>query len=35
MQINGGMMKFRNRLCGCGKRARVKMSKSEKNPSKL
>ncbi|TXG47750.1 hypothetical protein EZV62_027044 [Acer yangbiense] len=34
-KINGGMIKFKNRLCYCRKKAAIKISESQKNPSKL
>ena len=34
-EVNGGLIKFKNRRCYCGRKASVKISKSTKNPSKL
>ena len=34
-EVNGGLIKFKNRRCYCGRKASVKISESTKNPSKL
>lgn len=33
--VNGGVLKFINKICDCGMRAAVKISESSNNPQRL
>lgn len=33
--VNGGVIKFSNRSCNCGKRVGIGLSETQRNPNKL